>query len=169
MAILQTLVSAKAGRRATVALASGALILGGAGAAFAAWSTTGSGSDSAGTGDLQTLTTQALVQPAPGQRLLVPGGTADVVVKVTNSNPYPVQLYSVASAGAATADSSHPRCVMTGITFQNPSVPLSPAVTIDANSTQTVVLPGSVSMAMTSDAGCQGALFNLPLTLEVRK
>lgn len=159
----------KTGRSGVAVAASAALVLGGAGAAIAFWSTTGSGPGSATAGQLQTLTTQALVQGAPGQAPLAPGGTADVVVKVTNPNAYPVQLYSVASAGAAAPDSSHPQCATTGVSFQNPLAPLTPAVTIPANGTQTVTLPGSVSMSMASDAGCQGALFNLPLTLEVRK
>ncbi|WP_138442760.1 hypothetical protein [Sinomonas susongensis] len=157
-------------RRSAIAVAaSAALVLGGAGAAIAYWSTTGSGPGSAAAGQLQTLTTQALVQAAPGQAPLSPGGTADVVLKVTNPNGYPVQLYSVSSAGGAVPDAAHSRCVTTGVTFQNPSAPLAPAVTIPANGTQTVTLPGSVSMSMASDAGCQGAFFNVPLTLEVRK
>jgi hypothetical protein len=157
------------GARRTVSAVLGAVALVAAGGtAYAYWGTTGVGSGAASAGQLQTLTTQALVQAAPGQQPLSPGGTADAVVRVSNPNPYDIQLYSVSSAGAATADGSHPQCVTTGVSFQDQN-PLAQPVTIPANATQTVTLPGSVSMGLTSDAGCQGAHFNLPLTLEVRK
>ncbi|MGN6403173.1 hypothetical protein [Sinomonas sp.] len=158
----------RGGRRTVSAvLGAAALVLAG-GTAYAYWGTSGTGSGSAAAGQLQTLATQALVQAAPGQQPLSPGGTADAVVRVSNPNPYDVQLFSVVSAGAATADASHPQCVTTGVSFQNQN-PLAQPVTIPANATQTVTIPSSVSMGLTSDAGCQGAHFNLPLTLEVRK
>jgi hypothetical protein len=157
-------------RRPAAAVVGASILLAAAGGtAYAYWSAPGAGSGAASAGQLQTLTTQALVQAAPGQHPLSPGGVADAVVRVSNPNPYAVQLYSVSSAGPATADSSHPQCVRTGVSFQNPATPLTPTVTVPANSTQTVTLSSSVSMDLTSDAGCQGAHFNLPLTLEVRK
>jgi hypothetical protein len=152
-------------RRAAAVIAGSVLLAAAGGTAYAYWGTAGNGSGSAAAGDLQTLTTQALVQAAAGQQPLAPGGSADAVVRVSNPNPFAVQLYNVSAAGPATADSGHPQCATTGVSFQNQA----PAVTIPANSTQTVTLTGSVSMDLTSDAGCQGAHFNLPLTLEVRK
>jgi hypothetical protein len=158
----------RGGRRTVSAvLGAAALVLAG-GTAYAYWGMSGIGSGTASAGQLQTLTTQALVQAAPGQQPLSPGSTADAVVRVSNPNPYDVQLFSVVSAGPATADAGHPQCVTTAVSFQNQN-PLAQQVTIPANATQTVTLPGSVSMGLSSDAGCQGAHFNLPLTLEVRK
>ncbi|MEA5453773.1 hypothetical protein SPF06_03470 [Sinomonas sp. JGH33] len=169
MKVLQRLGAIRAGRRATTAAAAVVLLVASASAGFAYWLMAGTGSGAAAAGQLQALTAQALVQPAPGQQLLFPGGTADAVLSVTNPNPYDVQLYSVAAAGPAAPDAGHPQCTTTGVTFQNPAAPLTPNVTIPANSTATVILPGTVTMDLGSDSGCQGAVFHLPLTLEVRK
>ena len=154
-------------RLARVAVAT-ALLVGAAGTAYAFWGTIGSGGGSADAGQLQTLTTEASVQPS-GQSLLAPGTSADVVVRVANPNPYEVQLYSVTADGAATPDAGHPQCVTTGVSFQAPAAPIAPQVSIPANATQTVTLSGAASMDLSSDPGCQGAVFRLPLTLEVRK
>ena len=169
MTTARHLTALRAGRRTTTAIVAVVLLAASAGAASAYWLTAGSGAGAAPAGDLQALTTQALVQPAAGQQSLAPGGTADAVIRVANPNAYPVQLYSVAASGPAAADAGHPQCVTTGVSFQNPGAPLTPTVTIPANSSQTVSLPGTVSMDLSSDTGCQGALFSLPLTLEVRK
>jgi hypothetical protein len=163
------LMQLKGARGAAAAAAAAALLLGGGAAASAYWGTTGSGAGSQSAGQLQVLTTEALAQPAPGQQPIAPGGVADAAVRVTNPNSYAVQLYSVASAGPATADAAHPQCVTTGVTFQNPAAPLAPTTTVPANASLTVVLPGAVAMDLTSDPGCQGASFRIPLTLEVRK
>ena len=155
-------------RLARVAVAT-ALLVGATGTAYAFWGTIGSGGGSAAAGQLQVLTTEAILQPAPGQSLLAPGTSADVVVRVANPNPYEVQLYSVTADGAATPDAGHPQCVMTGVSFQAPAAPITPQVSIPANATQTVTLSGAAAMDLSSDPGCQGAVFRLPLTLEVRK
>lgn len=169
MNVLQHFRALRMGRRAATAAAAVVPLLVTGGAASAYWLTAGAGSGAAAAGQLQALTAQALVQPAPGQQSLYPGGTADAVLSVSNPNPYDVQLYSVTGAGSATADAGHPQCVTTGVAFQNPAAPLTPSVTIAANATATVSLPGRVTMDLSSDSGCQGALFHLPLTLEVRK
>ncbi|MGY3567875.1 hypothetical protein [Sinomonas sp. RB5] len=166
---MNKLMQLRGGRGVSAAATAAALVLGGGAAASAYWGTTGSGSGSQTAGQLQVLTTEALAQPAGGQQPITPGGVADAAVRVTNPNPYPVELYSVASAGPATADAAHAQCVTTGITFQNPAVPLAPTVTVPASGSLTVVLPGAVAMDLTSDPGCQGASFRIPLTLEVRK
>lgn len=156
-------------RPAAVAAAATALVLAGGAAASAYWATSGSGSGLQTAGQLQVLSTQALAQAAAGQQPISPGGSADAAVRVANPNPYAVQLYRVSSAGAANADAAHPQCVATGITFQDPAAPLTPTVTVPANGSLTVVLPGAIAMSLASDPGCQGASFRIPLTLEVRK
>ena len=157
-------------RGVRVAVLTGMLSLAiGAGTAYAYWATEGSGGGSAGAGDMQTVTIDALVPGDDPASTLVPDGTADVVLRVTNPNPYAVQVYSVTNNGAATADNAHPSCTTTGVTFTGAPGPLSPAVSIAANSSALVTLPGAASMDATSQSACQGATFHLPVTLAVRK
>jgi hypothetical protein len=78
-------------------------------------------------------------------------------------------VYSVANNGAATADDAHPSCPAPGVTFTDPPSPLSPAISIAANSSTLVTLPGAARMDATSQSACQGANFHLPVTLAVRK
>ncbi|HEY8699375.1 MAG TPA: hypothetical protein VIM08_00205 [Arthrobacter sp.] len=157
-------------RGVKVAVLTGVLSLAiGAGTAYAYWATDGSGGGSAGAGDMQTVTVDALVSGDTPASTLVPGGTADVVLGVTNPNPYSVQVYSVTNNGTATADNAHPSCTTTGVSFTDPASPLSPAVSIAANSSTLVTLPGAASMDATSQSACQGATFHLPVTLAVRK
>jgi len=157
-------------RGVRVAVLTGVLSLAiGAGTAYAFWASDGAGSGSAGAGDMQTVTVDALVSGDAPASTLVPGGTADVVLRVTNPNPYSVQVYSVTSNGSATADGAHPSCTTTGVTFTGAPGPLSPAVSIAANSSTLVSLPGAATMDATSQSACQGATFHLPVTLAVRK
>jgi hypothetical protein len=118
---------------------------------------------------MQTVTVDAFVPGDAPASTLIPGGTADVVLRVTNPNAYSVQVYSVATNGAATADSAHPSCTTTGVTFIEPPSPLSPAVSLAANSSTLVTLSEAASMDATSQSACQGATFHLPVTLAVRK
>jgi hypothetical protein len=140
----------------------------GAGAAYAYW-TNGAGSGSATAATMQTVTVDAFVSGDNPQSTLVPGGTADVILRVTNSNPYAVQVYSVSPNGPATADGAHPGCITTGVTFSGTGSPVSPATFIAANSTALLTLPGTAAMDATSQSACQGATFHLPVTLAVRK
>jgi hypothetical protein len=140
----------------------------GGGIAYAYWGTTGSGSGSAANGTMQVVTVAAIVGgDAPGATL-IPGGSADVILRVNNPNPYPVQVYSVTGSGAITADVAHSACVTTGVTFNAPASPISPTVTVPAGSTLLVHLAGAASMSTASQSSCQGATFHLPVTLAVR-
>lgn len=150
---------------ATVALC----IATGAGGAYAYWATAGAGSGSATNGTMETVTVQALVAGDGPQGTLVPGGTADVAVRAFNPNASAVQVYAIRGNGAATADANHPGCTTTGVAFVDPAAPLAPTVTIPANSSVLITLPGAAAMSMASSSGCQGATFSLPVTLEARK
>lgn len=150
---------------ATVALS----IATGAGGAYAYWATIGAGSGAATNGSMATVTIEALVAGDSPQGTLVPGGTADVVARASNPNGFAVQVFAISSNGAATADANHPGCTTTGVTFVDPAAPLTPAVTIPANSSVLITLPGAAAMSTASSSGCQGATFSLPVTLEARK
>lgn len=141
----------------------------GAGAASAFWTGYGSGSGTAGLATMQTVTVDALVSgDNPGSKL-IPGGTADVILRVTNPNQYAVQAYRVTANGPAIADSNHPGCTVTGVTLTGTGSPLSPAIELAANSTAIIPLPGMAAMDTTSQSACQGSNFQLPVTLEARK
>jgi hypothetical protein len=150
---------------ATVALC----IATGAGGAYAYWTTIGAGSGAATNGTMATVTVEALVAGDGPQGTLVPDGTADVAVRAFNPNGFEVQIYGISGNGAATADANHPACTTTGVTFLDPSAPLTPAVTIPANSSVLITLPDAAAMSTASSSGCQGATFSLPVTLEARK
>jgi hypothetical protein len=139
----------------------------GVGGAYAYWATVGAGSGAATNGTMATVTVEALVAGDTAQNTLVPGGTADVAVRALNPNSYPVQVYAIRSNGAATVDGNHSAC--TGVTFTSPAAPLNPVVTIPANSSVAITLPGAATMSLNSPSVCQGATFSLPVTLEARK
>ncbi|MGO4589467.1 hypothetical protein [Paenarthrobacter sp. 2TAF44] len=150
---------------ATVALC----ILGGAGTAYAYWTSTGLGSGSATNGTMQTVTVDALVAGDTLQTSLVPGGTADVILRASNPNAHAVSIYGFAANGAVTADAAHAACTTTGVTFTPPPTPLAQPVTIQANTSILLTLPNAASMSAASLSACQGAQFKVPVTLEVRK
>jgi hypothetical protein len=145
------------------------LMVMGVGTAYAYWSTIGNGSGSAANGTMQTVLVDALVSGDSPATSLVPGGTADVILRATNPNGFQVQVYSVTANGQATADASHPLCTTTGVTFNPPAAPLSPAVVVPPNSSVLITLRGAASMSAASQSACQGSVFRLPVTMAVRK
>lgn len=154
--------------KAAVTAALLSLVLG-VGAAYAYWSTVGMGSGSAANGNMQTVSVDAFVAGDTPSTTLIPGGSADVIVRASNPNAFAVQAYSFTSNGTATADASHPLCTTTGVTFNAPAAPLTPTVSVPANSSVLITLPGAASMSTASQSACQGAVFHLPVTMAVRK
>ncbi len=137
------------------------LVLGVVGLVYAAWTTNGSGSGYAKAGSSQALTTVDV--SASTTATLYPGATGDVVLKISNSNSYPVRVTDVTGNGAITVDSAHAAgCVTTGVTFTNQT---GKTIDIAANSQTQVTLTGAAKMSNASDNGCQGATFTIPVTL----
>jgi hypothetical protein len=151
-----------------IVAAIGLVVALGGGVAYAYWTAHGSGSGNATNAGMQAVTVEALIAGDNPASTLIPGGTADVVVRVANSNAYPVHIYSVAGNGAVTADAGHSACTTTGVTFNAPAAPLSPTVTVPASGSTLVHLPGTASMSTASQSACQGATFQIPLTVTVR-
>ena len=144
-------------------------LLAGGGTAYAYWASTGAGTGAAAAATMQKVTVDAMVAGDSSSTSLVPGGTADVILRTSNPNAFAVQLYSVASTGAATADTAHAGCTTTGVSFTAPAAPLAPAIIIPANSSLLVTLPGAASMSTDSQSACQGATFKVPVTVEARR
>lgn len=139
------------------------------GAAYASFTAGGTGSGSASTETMQPVVVSAFAGGDEPSSSLVPGGSADVIVRVTNPNPAPVQVYSVASNGAITADPAHSACATTGVTFTAPDVPLVPTVTVPASASLLFHLSDAASMSLASQAECQGATFEIPVTVTARQ
>ena len=118
----------------------------------------GSGSAYSKAGTAQGLSTVDIHAQAAGQ--LYPGVNGDVIVKLSNPNPYPVHITSISNgSGGITADLAG--CVNTGVTF-NP--PASVDWTVPANDSAQFTLAGAAHMSNSSDDGCQGAVFTIPVT-----
>jgi hypothetical protein len=133
-----------------------------AGAAFAYFTSSGTGSAAASTGTMLTVTVAATAgTPATP---LHPGGTGDVSLRVANPNAFAVTLVSVAGTGGTITAGNG--CSPTGVTFTDQT---GLSVPIAASGTTQVNLPGAAAMNVTSAALCQGATFSIPVTITVRK
>ncbi len=145
----------RTGRKVAV-LAIGAVGALAASAAFAAWTVGGGGTGTASATSSQNLTTSVATTTAA----LYPGVTgSDLYLTVNNPNPFAVTITSVNANGAATADAGHASCVTTGVTYTTTAV----SEVVPASGSASFTVP-SVAMDNTSDTGCQGATFTVPVT-----
>jgi hypothetical protein len=130
------------------------------GALYAAWSTGGSGNGYAKATTAQSLTLSDASASTTAD--LYPGATGTVKLRVTNPNPFPVRITSVAkqSGGTITSDKGAACNASTGVTFTDQT-----GLTLDlaAGATSTFTLSGAVSMSNASDNTCQGAIFTIPV------
>jgi hypothetical protein len=128
--------------------------------AFAAWTATGSGNGYAQAKTAAALTTVDVSASTTAQ--LYPGGTGDVLLKITNTNPYQVTVTSVAAGGTITSDKGAACNATTGVTY---TPPVSPSLAVPAGASVQFTLSGAVAMSNASDNACQGAIFTVPVTL----
>jgi hypothetical protein len=131
-----------------------------AGVAFAAWTATGTGSGSAKAGS-----SSALVITATGTTptaSLYPNGSAPIYMKVSNPNPFKVQINQLTAGAGNAVTSDNATCTTngTGVTLapQNPAA--GTGLTLPASSVSNdVVVNAAAAMDNTSDNACQGATF----------
>lgn len=147
-------------RKRVISVGAALIALVGAGLVYAAWTTSGSGSGTAKATSAQALTT--VDAAATTVASLYPGATGNVTIKVSNPNPYPVRVTSVAANGAITADAGHPGCVTTGVSFTDQT---GQTIDVPANGQTEVTLANAAAMSNASDNGCQGATFTIPVSL----
>jgi hypothetical protein len=149
-------------RRVTKRLTVGAMFMGlalAASIAFAAWTTSGSGSGYVAAGSEQNLTTLSVA--ASTTSVLYPTGSADVTVRINNPNTYKVLVTNISNgtgsivSGNATCDASN------GVSYTNQSG----TWTIPASGTLTVTLANAASMSNASVDACQGQTFTVPVAL----
>jgi hypothetical protein len=130
------------------------------GAAIAAWTTSGSGSGQAQAGTAQNLTISA----GTPSTSLYPGASADVAATITNPNPYPVHVSSIA-LGAVSVDAGHSGCNLASVTVTSPQDNAGAGWNVAASGgTANVHLATAISMDNTSNDSCQGATFTVALT-----
>lgn len=139
-----------------------ALLLSVAGAAYGAFTATGSGTGAATTGTMATVSVAALSGQTP-TTLLQPGASGEVVVSVHNPNTYAVRVVSVVAAGSIVV-SGGSGCTAgnSGVTFTDQT---ALSVAVPASTTQLLRLAGAVAMSSSSASGCQGATFSIPVTV----
>jgi cytoskeletal protein RodZ len=145
--------------------ATAVLVMGVVGLVYAAWTTTGTGSGYAKAKSAQTLTTVDV--SASTSATLYPGADGDVLIKVSNPNPYPVQVTDVKGSGTITADSGHSTCGSdgshpAGVTFTDQA---GLKINVAANSSTQTTLTSAAHMTNASDDSCQGATFTVPVSL----
>lgn len=139
-----------------------------AGIAAAVWSAVGGGSKTAGTGTTVAVT----LSPATSTAALYPGGQADVVLTITNTNASPVRIGLLASDTARGTsgfgvDTGHAACGVSTLTFTtqtNGSTGWTvPAKSGSTNGTLSVTLTNAVAMSLGAASACQGAVFTVYL------
>jgi hypothetical protein len=155
------------GTLATV-LAAIVVAVGGAGVAYGYWTSGGSGTATAGTGNTVPVTLTA-GSPTAG---LFPGGTSSVVLTISNPNTAAVQVNSLAlnttqGTGGFAVDAAHSGCTLSALSFVTQSNGGSgwtiPAKVGTTNGTLAVTLGGALAMATSAANACQGATFTVYL------
>lgn len=136
------------------------------GVCAAYWPGGGGGSATADTAtNLTGVTVQAVTVGDSPATTLLPNGTAEAVVKVANSNSFPVTVTSVSLIAGQSVTAAN-GCTPTGVTFLDQAgswlVPAGSAGTL-------LHLPGAVAMDATSASACQGTTFSIPVTVVARQ
>jgi hypothetical protein len=93
---------------------------------------------------------------------LYPGGTGNVIVSVTNPNPFAVTIASIVGAGAITSNAGAACNASTGVTFTDQT---GLSLALGAGATSTFTLAGKAAMSNASVSSCQGAIFTIPVTV----
>lgn len=132
---------------------------------------------------ISNLTITAVASPSP-TNLLYPGGTGDVVVTISNPNPYPVTItavqlpantsyadgyttsaLSVQQAGciaSTPSDVTWNYATGSGGTSHTLTTPLTVAASGQANNPLTVTFTSDASMALSAPAACVNTYFSMP-------
>lgn len=151
-------------RRATTILVSAVAIAVLAGtAAYAVWSTSGTGSGTAGATSSQGLTVSsaASVSGLYPTATNVSGGS----ITVSNPNPFKVAITTPLTFGVTSVSGNSSTCTASTVSFTagTPSPTVIPAKSGSTNGTATI--PYTASMTNAAEDGCQGATFTASLTV----
>lgn len=140
-------------------LTGGALV---AGAAFASWTSSGSGTGQA----RSTTSVDSVISPGTNAADLYPGTTSSVQVAISNPNPYPVVVNSISAGSSALVNVS---CVAGTVTTDARANDPTGLVQSD-NVAKTIAAGGSGTYTLVSRMGasavdaCKSQTFTLALT-----
>lgn len=143
-----------------------ALPVGGAANAF--WSASGSGAGSGASGTTVAVTLSAGTPAAT----LYPGGTANVVLTVSNPNASPVRLGSLAldtvqGTGGFAVDAGHSGCAVATLSFTTATNGGAgwtvPGKVGAVDGTLSITLTNALAMGVGAADACQGASFTVYL------
>lgn len=139
------------------------------GIALAYVRSSGSGTGSALAGTLQPPTLTALVTADTPRSTLVPGGSADLLLKVNNPNSYNVTLVGIApkAGGSVTPIPAGSGC--TGSTSGVTLTALAPMAITLGPGPNTIHISNGAAMSTASVTGCQGVAFAIDVTITVQK
>lgn len=141
-------------RKRTAVIAAVAVLAVGGSVAYAAWSSTGSGSGTVGS----TTSVDSTISPVAGAGGLYPGATVSFQVTIDNPNGYPVSVASI-SAGASQLTASG--CAAGTVT----SAAVADQGTIAAGQSGTYTLQATMNGDATDS--CKSQTFTLPLTAQL--
>jgi len=144
------------------------------GAAYAYWTSHGNGSGASTTsGGSATVHVVAVTGGNNPLTRLTPGQTAELVLEVNNPNSYPVTIVSLTQAGDVTpSGETGPGAACDGGSggTTGVSVPTQTmSVAVGGGAEVAVHIPGGASMDIDSASGCQGGLFQIPVTVTVQR
>lgn len=144
---------------------------------------TGGSSGEAHSGSVSNISITAVASPAAGN-LLYPGGSGDVVVSISNPNPFPVTITAVqlpsnatyatgyTTSGLTTTQTGCLAATPSGVTWSyatgssGSSHTLTASLTVAASGQSdnplAVTLTNDASMAMSSPAACESTYFSMP-------
>ena len=171
-------------RRLIAALVAGIALVGGAYGATNWIVALGNGSSGEGqSADVSNITVTAVASPAAGN-LLYPGGSGDVVVSISNPNPYPVTITAVGlptnttyatgytTSGLSSTQSGCLAATPSGVTWSYATgsngtshtltTPLTVAATGQANNPLLVTMTNDASMSSSAPAACESTYFSMP-------
>lgn len=144
-----------------------ALLLGGVAVAY--WRGPGTGGASATTGTSLALT----LSPGSTTTALLPGGSADVALTVSNPNTFAakisaLQLATGQGSGGYAVDGGHSGCGLSVLTYTASSTGWTvPARSGATNGSLSIDLPAALAMSSSAASACQGATFSIYLTAVV--
>ena len=142
-----------------------------AGIAAAVWSAVGGGKGTSTAGTTVAVT----LSPATPTAALYPGGQADVVLTITNSNVASVRIGSLAGdtsrgTGGFSVDAGHAGCVLSTLTFNTQTNGTTgwtvPGKAGSVDGTLAVTLTSALAMSMSALSACQGATFTIYLVAQ---
>lgn len=136
----------------------------GVGVASAVWTASGSGAGAGAALTAKTLVVTA-VTPGPSGASLYPGGPAGwVYLTIQNPNPYAVTITNM--SWGTPVSTSTASCPNSNVSLDAGSPTSGFSISVAANTTSSPLqVFGVLDLAHTAPDGCQGVVFDVPVTV----